>query len=166
MYLQDSSDTISNILFSESRNIKRNFITISLKDNNSPNNEDLLILDNRISIEEIKIFKNRINSNNLCRKLLYIIPYILIVIGAIVATIEISIIDNNDKLYVISFLGALIIVGSILIFRRTPWITKRLFQNINEEFKLKNIFFNIPDINDEHKTIQIWKKEFFELNSQ
>ena len=166
MHLQDASETISNILFLESTNIKRNFITISLNDNNSPNNKDLLILDNRISIEEIKIFKNRINANNLSRKLLYVIPYILLVIGAIVATIEITVIDDKDKVYVISFLAVLIIAGSILIFRRIPWITKRLFQNINEELKFKNIYFYIPDINYEHKTIQIWKKEFFEINSQ
>ena len=147
----------------------RNYIKVYIDNSSSPTENELQYIDNRCTIEEINHIKCLIHSNIFYRKLLVIIPSVVLLVIFITIIMMIPKLNKENRFALVILLAIFIVISVILILRKAPIINKKLFNHFNNKLMQKNIVFVLPSdkdyarINYYSNHFELWKKEVFDI---
>ena len=147
----------------------RNYIKVYIDNSSSPTENELQYIDNRCTIEEINHIKCLIHSNIFYRKLLVIVPSVVLLVIFITIIMMIPKLNKENRFALVILLAIFMIISIILILRKAPIINKSLFNHFNNKLTEKNIVFVLPNDKDYDKInyysnhFELWKKEVFDI---
>ena len=147
----------------------RNYIRVYIDNPLSPNENELQYIDYRCTIEEINDIKCHIHSSRFYRKLIVIIPLMVLLVISIPLIMMIPKLDQENRIGLISLSDIVIIVSMILILRKVPPITRKMFYQLNDKLMDQNIIFVLPSDKEYERTsnpnpyFELWKKEEFDM---